>query len=88
MEYFKSRFARPLQSKAYQSKGRIAGGSIGGGVGAWLGSSIGVAMLGTAFAGTALFAAIGAVIGVLLVPDLRRFFRRKDKGVNFDVEDN
>ncbi|SDQ70475.1 hypothetical protein SAMN04515695_1046 [Pseudovibrio sp. Tun.PSC04-5.I4] len=88
LKIVKGFFARPHKSRVLRYKERIASASLGGGFGAWIGSSIGIAMLGTAFVGTILFTTICAVIGVLLVPDLRRLFRRKDKGENTDATDN
>jgi hypothetical protein len=53
----------------------VAAGATGAGVGAWLGSSIGIAALGTAIAGTVPVAVLGGAIGL----GVRQYLRRGQK---------
>ena len=51
-----------------EGAGTISGAAVGG----WLGSSIGIAALGTAVAGTLPVAAVGGLIGYLGVKALKK----------------
>lgn len=51
-----------------ESAGTISGAAVGG----WIGSSIGIAALGTAVAGTLPVAAVGGLIGYLGVKAIKK----------------
>ena len=60
-------------------------GTIGGAaVGGWIGSSVGIAALGTAVAGTLPIAAVGGVVGYLAV---KAFSKKKEKTLKEKIID-
>jgi len=63
-----------------EGMGTIGGAAVGG----WIGSSVGIAALGTAVAGTLPIAAVGGVVGYLAV---KAFSKKKEKNLKEKIID-
>ena len=63
-----------------EGMGTIGGAAVGG----WIGSSVGIAALGTAVAGTLPIAAVGGVVGYLPV---KAFSKKKEKTLKEKIID-
>ena len=63
-----------------EGMGTIGGAAVGG----WLGSSMGIAALGTAVAGTLPVAVVGGVVGFLAVKAFKGKKKKKDQDQETD----
>ena len=63
-----------------EGMGTIGGAAVGG----WIGSSVGIAALGTAVAGTLPIASVGGVVGYLAV---KAFSKKKEKTLKEKIID-
>lgn len=60
-----------MKPKTEKLRDKVIGAAVGGGLGAYVGSSIGIAALGTATAGTVPVAIAGAYVGYKVVQKMR-----------------